>query len=67
MADAPSRKDVLNMFAVEPVLDRATFDRYVKDYPQHERALLRLWRILAIGADKDLARARRMARAGRKG
>ncbi len=59
MAKTPDREDVLYMFAIEDVRDRATFDRYAELYPQYKRDLLRLWRRLAIEDDKDKAAAAR--------
>ena len=61
MAKTPDREDVLYMFAIEDVRDRATFNKYVELYPQYRRDLLHLWRRLAIEDDKDKAA---MAKAG---
>ena len=45
-ADEPSRRDVLDAFAVEPDTGRATLERYLRDYPQFATELLDLSRIL---------------------
>lgn len=37
-----NRDDILSAFAVEPVMDRATLERYIRDYPEHADALIDL-------------------------
>jgi hypothetical protein len=37
-----NRDDILGAFAVEPVMDRATLERYIRDYPEQAAALIDL-------------------------
>lgn len=43
----PSREDVTFAFAVEPLHDRATLERYLKDYPEYAGDLIDLSRELS--------------------
>ena len=43
----PSREDVLDAFAVEPRADRATLERYLREYPAYAAELVDLSRELA--------------------
>ena len=61
MTKNPKRGDILSAFAVEPVHDLATFNRYVADYPQYARTLRILWRGLVVEKAKEDAKARRRA------
>lgn len=40
----PSREEVLDAFAVEPVHDRMTLERYLRDFPQYAAELVELSR-----------------------
>jgi len=37
-----NRYDILGVFSVEPVMDRATLERYIQAYPEHAAALIDL-------------------------
>lgn len=39
-SSSPSAKEVLQAFALEPELDKATLERYLHDYPDHAEALI---------------------------
>lgn len=49
-----SREDVLYAFAVEPSHDRATVERYLREYPELAPDLLRLSQDLALQSESDL-------------
>lgn len=52
---APSREDVLDAFAVESSHDRATLDRYLRDYPQFADDLVEL--LHELGRPIDISTA----------
>ena len=52
---APSREDVLDAFAVESRHDRATLDRYLRDYPQFAEDLIDLLHELRRAIDVSTA------------
>jgi hypothetical protein len=52
---APSREDVLDAFAVESRHDRATLDRYLRDYPQFAEDLIDLLHELSRAIDVSTA------------
>lgn len=47
MASVPSRDDVLDAFSMEDQNDRATLERYLRDFPEHALAIVDLSRELA--------------------
>jgi len=49
----PSREEVLDAFAVEPVHDRITLERYLRDYPQYAAELVELSREVSRLVDED--------------
>ena len=54
-APAPSREDVMDAFAVESRHDRATLDRYLRDYPQFAEDLVELLHDLSRAAEVSTA------------
>lgn len=61
------RVDILLAFAVEPVHDTTTFNRYVADYPQYARTLRILWRSIVVDEAKEQAKAQRRASVSKDG
>jgi hypothetical protein len=53
MSSVPLEDDVLDAFAAEPNHDAATFQRYLKDYPQYAVALIDLSRELSRESSED--------------
>ena len=49
----PSSEEVLDTFAVEPVRDRTTLERYLRDFPQYAAELVELSRELSRVIDED--------------
>ncbi len=49
----PSREEVLDAFAVEPVHDRTTLERYLRDYSQYAAELVELSREVSRVVDED--------------
>ncbi len=49
----PSREEVLNAFAVEPVCDRTTLERYLRGFPQYAAELVELSRELSRVVEED--------------
>ena len=52
-ASKPVREDVLDAFAVEPVHDRPTLERYLRDYPQFASELVELSREVSRVIEHD--------------
>lgn len=53
MSSVPLEDDVLDAFAAEPNHDAATFQRYLKNYPQYAVALIDLSRELSRDSSED--------------
>ncbi len=49
----PSREEALDAFAVEPVHDRTTLERYLRDFPQFAAELVELSREVSRVAEED--------------
>ncbi len=49
----PSREEVLDAFAVEPVHDRTTLERYLRDFPQFATELVDLSREVSCVVETD--------------
>ena len=51
----PSRTEVLDAFAVEPIRDRTTLERYLRDFPQYAAELVELSREVSRVAEEDVS------------
>lgn len=49
----PSREEVLDAFAVEPISDRATLERYLRDFPEYAAELVELSREVSRVVEED--------------